>query len=108
LSAKLNRFTAFLPRFKDRFNARFAVARARHEELLRPMKLPADRLRTIVCWRERRYVGQQLTLSCDRRRVMLEEMDLTRGLVGQYMDTYAYAGGRLEIRWKGFYCPIRP
>ncbi|NYZ15545.1 helix-turn-helix domain-containing protein [Azospirillum sp. RWY-5-1] len=96
---------AFLPGFMERFNARFAVAPARPEDLHRPVELPAERLRTILCWRERRHVGQQLTLSYERRRVMLEETELTRGLVGQYVDTYAYADGRLEIRWQGIPLP---
>lgn len=96
---------AFLPGFMERFNARFAVDPARPEDLHRPVELPAERLRTILCWRERRHVGQQLTLCYERRRVMLEETELTRGLVGQYVDTYAYADGRLEIRWQGIPLP---
>jgi hypothetical protein len=60
-----------------------------------------DRLRQVLCWREQRHVGQQLTLSYERKRIMLEETELTRGLVGQYVDTYAFADGRLEVRWKG-------
>lgn len=96
---------AFLPGFMERFNARFAVVPARPEDLHRPVELPAERLRTILCWRERRHVGQQLTLSYERRRVMLEETELTRGLVGRYVDTYAYADGRLEIRWQGIPLP---
>lgn len=32
---------------------------------------------------------------------MLEETELTRGLVDQYVDTYAFADGRLQVRWKG-------
>nr|WP_260696683.1 hypothetical protein [Rhizobium laguerreae] len=26
---------------------------------------------------------------------------MTRGLVGRYVETYAYADGRLDVRWKG-------
>jgi hypothetical protein len=32
---------------------------------------------------------------------MLEENDVTRGLVGRYVETYAFADGRLVVRWKG-------
>lgn len=36
---------------------------------------------------------------------MLEKSEISRGLVGKYVDTYAYADGRLEIRWKGISLP---
>ena len=57
---------AFLPGFIARFNARFAVAPARPNDLHRPLNIPPERLRMILCRREQRYVGQQLTLSYDR------------------------------------------
>jgi hypothetical protein len=36
---------------------------------------------------------------------MLEETEVTRGLVGRYVETYAYADGRLDVRWKGHSLP---
>ncbi|ALG74237.1 transposase [Azospirillum thiophilum] len=92
---------AFLPGFIERFNARFAVPPARPDDGHRPLTVTPDRLREILCWREQRHVGQQLTLSYERKRIMLDVTDLTEGLVGQYVDTYAFADGRLELRWKG-------
>ncbi|WP_409017950.1 ISNCY family transposase [Azospirillum sp. BE72] len=92
---------AFLPGFVDRFNARFALPPARPDDLHRPLTIAPDRLRQVLCWREQRHVGQQLTLSYERKLIMLEETELTRGLVGQYVDTCAFADGRLEVRWKG-------
>ncbi|KAA0570762.1 ISNCY family transposase [Azospirillum sp. B21] len=92
---------AFLPGFIERFNARFALPPARPDDLHRPLTIAPDRLRQVLCWREQRHVGQQLTLSYERKRIMLEETELTRGLAGQYVDTYAFADGRLEVRWKG-------
>ena len=92
---------AFLPGFIERFNARFALPPTRPDDLHRPLTIALDRLRQVLCWREQRHVGQQLTLSYERKRIMLEETELTRGLVGQYVDTYAFADGRLEVRWKG-------
>jgi transposase len=94
---------AFLPGFIERFNARFAVSPARPEDLHRSVTVTVtpDRLREILCWREQRHVGQQLTLSYERKRIMLEVTELTQGLVGHYVDTYAFADGRLELRWKG-------
>ena len=45
----------------------------------------ASGLRRILCHRERRHVGQQLTLSYERKRIMLEQTDATIGLAGQYV-----------------------
>ena len=36
---------------------------------------------------------------------MLQETPVTRGLVGQYVDTYAFADGSLELRWHGMPLP---
>ncbi|NSY43009.1 ISNCY family transposase [Agrobacterium tumefaciens] len=96
---------AFLPGFMEDYNARFAVCPARSEDLHRPMNLASDRLKEILCKREQRYVGSQLTFSYERQRIMLEESDVTRGLVGKYVETYAYADGRMDVRWKGHYLP---
>ena len=60
-----------------------------------------DRLAEVLCWRENRYVGKQLTFSYDRKRIMLEENELSRALVGKYVDTYVFVDGRFEVRWKG-------
>jgi transposase len=98
---------AFLPGFMARFNARFAVAPARPNDLHRPLNVAPDRLRRILCHRERRHVGQQLTLSYERKRIMLEKTDVTIGLAGQYVDTYAFADGRLEVRWNGMSLPYQ-
>jgi hypothetical protein len=90
-----------------RFNARFSVAPARAGDLHRPLNIAPDRLRAILGRREQRHVGQQLTLSYERKRIMLERNDVTIGLAGQYVDTYAFADGRLEIRWQGLSLPYR-
>jgi len=91
----------FLPDFVEDYNARFAIVPARCDDLHRPMNLAPDRLQEILCKREQRYVGAQLTFSFERKRIMLEETEVTRGLVGRYVETYAYADGRLDVRWKG-------
>src|SRR5918997_4362811 len=94
---------AFLPGF----NARFSVVPARSDDLHRPLNIPPERLRLILCRREQRYVGQQLTLSYDRLRIMLERNEVTIGLAGKYVDTYAFADGGLEVRWQGLSLPYR-
>lgn len=96
---------AFLPAFMADYNARFAITPARSDDLHRPMNLAPDRLTEILCKREQRYVGVQLTFSFERKRIMLAETDVTRGLVGRYVETYAYADGRLDVRWKGYSLP---
>ena len=98
---------AFLPGFMERFNQRFAVQPIKSDNLHRPLNIAPDRLRDIFCKREQRYVGQQLAFSYERKRIMLKENELSRGLVGKYVDTYAFADGRLDIRWKGVSLPYK-
>jgi transposase len=98
---------AFLPGFIEHYNDRFARTPARPENLHRPLNIVPDRLKEILCKREQRYVGAQLTFSFERKRIMLEESEVTRGLVGRYVETYAFADGRLDVRWKGHSLPYR-
>ncbi|MGO7924901.1 ISNCY family transposase, partial [Rhizobium ruizarguesonis] len=69
--------------FMEDYNARFAIVPARSDDLHRPINLASDRLKEILCKREQRYVGSQLTFSFERQRIMLEETEVTRGLVGR-------------------------
>ncbi|MBU1315498.1 MAG: ISNCY family transposase [Alphaproteobacteria bacterium] len=96
---------ASLPEFIEAYNTRFSIAPARSGDLHRPLNLAPDRLTEILCKREQRYVGSQLTFSFERKRIMLQETEVTRGLVGLYVETYAYADGRLDVRWKGYSLP---
>ena len=98
---------AFREGFKARFNAKFAKAPAKPDNLHRALNVEPDRLAEVLCWRENRYVGKQLTFSYDRKRIMLEESEITRGLVGKYVDTYAFVDGRFEVRWKGRSLPYK-
>jgi hypothetical protein len=96
---------AFLPGFMARHNARFAKVPARPDDLHRPLNVEPDRLADILCYRDKRYVGRDLTLKHDRRRICLEVNEVSRGLVGKYVDTYAFADGRLQVRAKGLLLP---
>ena len=98
---------AFLPGFIERYNAKFAKVPRRPDNLHRALNVEPDRLADVLCWRENRYVGQQLTFSYDRKRIMLEENEITRGLVGKYVDTYAFVDGRFEVRSKGRSLPYK-
>ena len=97
----------FLPEFLNRFNERFAVQPAKAEDLHRRLTLSADRLSDVLCHRERRHVGQQLTLAYDRKQLILERSAVSEELSGQYVDLYDFADGRLEVRWKGQVLPYR-
>jgi hypothetical protein len=78
---------AFLQGFVERYNARFAKVPHRPDDLHRALNVEPDRLRDILCYRDERYVGQQLTFSYDRHRIILAEREVTRGLPGKYVDT---------------------
>lgn len=96
---------AFLPGFMARFNDKFAKTPARSEDLHRPLTMKIDRLRDVLCKREQRYVGQQLSFSDERKQIMLEKNDISDGLTGKYVDTYDFTDGRFEVRWKGCSLP---
>ena len=96
---------AFLPVFMERYNARFAKAPRRPDDLHRALNVEPDRLADILCFRDERYVGQQLAFSYQRLRIILQENEITRGLPGKYVDSYEFADGRLEFRWKGVSLP---
>jgi transposase len=96
---------AFLPMFMERYNAKFAKAPRRPDDLHRALNVEPDRLADILCFRDERYVGQQLAFSYQRLRIILQENEITRGLPGKYVDTYEFADGRLEFRWKGLSLP---
>jgi hypothetical protein len=98
---------AWLPGYIQRHNQQFARSPARPDNLHRAVTESPDRLADILCWHDERYVGQQLTFSYERKRIMLEETEVTRGLVGKYVDTYAWPDGRFDVRWKGHSLPYR-
>jgi hypothetical protein len=97
----------FLPKFLERFNEKFSVRAAKPEDLHRLLTVSPDRLSDILCHREQRHVGQQLTLAYDRKQLILERSVVSEELGGQYVDLYDFADGRLEVRWKGQVLPYR-
>jgi len=98
---------AFLPRFLLAHNERFVVAPIRTEDMHRPLSVPVDKLTDILCHREQRYVGSQLTLSYDRKQIILERNATSEELGGKYVDVYDFPDGRLEVRSKGLLVPYR-
>lgn len=98
---------AFLPGFLKRFNERFALHAAKPENLHRALNVKTDRLNDILCHREQRYVSDQLTMSYDRKQIILERNELSEGLGGKYVDLYEFPDGMLEVRAKGRTLPYR-
>ncbi len=96
---------AFLAEFVERYNAKFAKAPARPDNLHRALNVEPDRLAEIFCLRDKRYVTKDLTIKYDRKRIKLEVNDLSRGLVGKYVDVYELADGRIQVRAKGVALP---
>jgi hypothetical protein len=97
----------FLSTFLERFNERFAVRAVKPENLHRPLNVAAARLNDILCHREQRYVSEQLTISYDRKQIILERSEMSEELGGKYVDLYDFPDGRLEVRWKGHSLPYR-
>ena len=79
--------------------------RADPDNLHRALNVEPDRLAEVFCLRDKRYVTKALTLKYNRKRIRLEVNDLTRGLVGKYVDTYEFADGRIQVRAKGVALP---
>ena len=98
---------AFLPGFVASFNERFAVRAARTDDLHRKLGSAASRISDILCHREQRYVGAQLTLSYDRKQIILERNEVSEELAGQYVELYDFPDRPLEVRWKGHSLPYR-
>ena len=87
-------------------NCRFSPeAIEKQDDLLAVLEAFLDRLAEAFCLRDKRYVTKDLTLKYDRKRIKLEVNDLTRGLVGKYIDVYEMADGRIQVRAKGVALP---
>ncbi|WP_342456077.1 hypothetical protein [Phaeobacter gallaeciensis] len=78
----------FRPGFIERYKAKFAKVPRRLDNLHRALNVEPDRLRGILCLRDERYVSQQLAFSYDRRKIILEEDDVTRGLANMFHRIY--------------------
>ena len=98
---------AFLPGFLERFNERFALSAAKPGNLHRALTIKTDRLADILCHREQRYVSEHLTMSYNRKQIILERNELSEGLGGKYVDLYEFPDGKLEVRAKGHSLPYR-
>jgi hypothetical protein len=96
---------AFLLGFTERFNAKFAKASAKPNNLHRPLNIEPDRLSEVFCLRDKRNVTKDIMLKYDRKRIKLEINELTHGLVGNYVDVYECGCGRIQVRSNGVVLP---
>ncbi|TYB80766.1 ISNCY family transposase, partial [Oceaniovalibus sp. ACAM 378] len=81
----------------ERYNAKFAKAARRADNLHRPMNIEPDRLRDVFAFQDERLVGAQLAFSYERKRIILAENDITRDLPGKYVDTFAFPDGSFVV-----------
>ena len=51
--------------------------------------------------------GAQLTLSYDRKQIILKRNEVSEELGGQYVELYDFPNRPLEVRWKGHSLPYR-
>ena len=98
---------AFLPDFVERYNERFAVRAASSTNMHRPLHLKPQKLNDILCHREQRYVGAQLTFHYDRKQIILERSAISEKLAAHYVELYDYPDRPLEVRWKEHVLPYR-
>jgi hypothetical protein len=98
---------AFLPEFVQRHNQRFSLRAVRPDNLHRPLNVATSRLNDILCHREQRYIGAQLTFHYDRKQIILERSDVSESLAGKYVELYDFTDSPLEVRWKGVSLPYR-
>jgi hypothetical protein len=96
---------AFLRGFTEGINAKFAKAPAKSNDLHRALNIEPDRLSEVFCLRDQRHVTKDLMLKYDRKRIKLEINELTRGLVGKFVDIYEYGCGRIQVRANGVVLP---
>jgi hypothetical protein len=93
--------------FVERFNEKFAIRAARPENLYRPLSVNAGRLNDILCYREQRYIGAQLSFHYDRKQIILKRNEVSESLAGKYVELYDNVDGPLEVRWNGISLPYR-
>jgi hypothetical protein len=98
---------AFLPDFVQRYNERFSIRAVKSDNLHRPLNVAQSRLSDILCYREQRYVGQQLSFHYNRKQIILERSEVSEGLAGHYVELYDFVDRPLEVRWKGILLPYR-
>jgi hypothetical protein len=95
---------AFMPRFIQDYNARFAKDPRDPHDAHRALRADED-LDLTFCWRELRKVTKALTLHYERKLYLLADNAANRRLIGKYIEVFQYPEGRIEIRVAGASLP---
>jgi hypothetical protein len=97
---------AFVGRFLEAHNARFAKAPANNKDLHRPLR-PKDKLDDVFAWRVERHVSKNLTLQYDKVLFILEDTPEARDASGKTVEVSDFPDGRVEVRHGGALLPYR-
>ena len=89
------------------FNERFAVRAAKPDDLHRKLGIAASRISDILCHREQRYVGAQLTLSYDRKQIILERDEVSKNSPVSTSSSMTSRIGRLRCAGRALALPYR-
>jgi hypothetical protein len=91
---------AFMPRFINDYNTRFAKAPLEKHNAHRPLR-SVEELDSVFSWRELRMVTKDLTLHYKRKLYLLADTPDNRRLAGKYIEVFQFPDGRIEIRVAG-------
>jgi hypothetical protein len=97
---------AFLPKFIEDYNSRFAKPPFDETNGHRPMIDDWD-LTDVFAWKEERTVSNSLTLQYDKTLFLLEPNDFTKPLARKRVTVQDYPDGRIAIRYEGRDLPYR-
>ncbi|HTX25315.1 MAG TPA: ISNCY family transposase [Steroidobacteraceae bacterium] len=95
---------AFMPRFIQEFNARFAKEPRDAHDAHRALRQD-EALDLIFSWRELRKVTKALTLHYERKLYLLADTADHRRLIGKYIEVFQFPDGRVELRVSGAAIP---
>jgi hypothetical protein len=98
--SSLEAANAFMPRFIEAYNRRFAKAPRETYDAHRAVRAD-ENLDLIFAWRELRKVTQSLTLHYERKLYLLPDTPEHRRLIGKYVEVFQYPDGRVQIRVAG-------
>ena len=88
---------AWLPRFIEQFNQKFAKMAFNPKDLHRTVTETAEELDDIFTWRERRRVTNNLTITYDKCVYLLENTEENQRLIGKYLEFLEYSYGTVAI-----------
>ena len=98
---------AFLPGVHGALQRALRGAAGQTQDLHRPLRTTTPRLNDILCHREQRYVGAQLTFHYDRKQIILEQTTWRRALRASTSNCSTTGTGRWRFAGKATSLPYR-